>query len=853
MSFATWAAKPGTSWRAYIVVRGLPYVWSTRGTESSATYDGSTVAVAHTLLGDDIAGLTESLEPWAGIPAPSSLSLRIRRDATWLGLLSRSLYRGDVAVLTEDAAPADTTLTVTSTTGFAASGTVYVGTETVTYTGTTATEFTGCTRGAYGSPALYHVAEWDGVDVRSYGGPYVSDHPLTATGRVVELWLGPGQEIGGTWYPAGALFGSEDRLCWSGVVESVKLASDLGGVVISATDLLSLLDREICTRLPRGTTDSGFPGYVAIDDWSRECVATIYNVSTGDGATFGYGSGPIGTDLLGFSGLRSYGELGAQLALALELDSVSVDAPDGSRVRVRISATESTYLVPSVTPRSIWAELGFEPGVKADAVQGVDGVWRYTLQAEAPPPALRLPAGARRRVYYTPADAAFVYSPSDVYTLTDESGAPVGGFARVGKEVVAASAGWVSMGGSARAYYLTIRARGQFGSQDVDRVEEDPQDVVWGLGMREIEWRRAIAYMMRAGADDSSTFGGAGWRGLGLGLPTDVVDESAFVGGERVSVWVDEPTSLRDAIERTMLVPYQAYLVVDAGELTIRDVPMGLLSETVTWAIDQSDIATEAGVEWDVPEDLICHTVRASGAGYDHGERSEGRVITAVHGQSLATWGRSEPVEIDLRFHRSFERARATAYALSDALLRWASPFLVLRVELGSRVPWLAQLGDVVTIDHTLIPQLDAAALGVTALRGWVYGVTRTFRGGQTHGSLTVLVPSADGTQVTGWAPTAVGTVVAGATITVASSSPFKAGWKVRIYRPGDESTAVSRTIHSVAAGSIVTTVACGLAAPVVVELDVWATVGTDEQGYCYLAAGYPPQIDSDGAPYHYG
>jgi hypothetical protein len=51
----------------------------------------------------------------------------------------------------------DTTISVDSTTGFSASGTLLINSEIITYTGVTATTFTGCTRGANGSTAKNHA------------------------------------------------------------------------------------------------------------------------------------------------------------------------------------------------------------------------------------------------------------------------------------------------------------------------------------------------------------------------------------------------------------------------------------------------------------------------------------------------------------------------------------------------------------------------------------------------------------------------------------------------------------------------------------------------------------------------
>ena len=59
-----------------------------------------------------------------------------------------------------------TTLTLTSTTGFDASGTVYIGSEQVTYTAISGNDLTGCTRGANSTTAAIHaddvfVAQFD--------------------------------------------------------------------------------------------------------------------------------------------------------------------------------------------------------------------------------------------------------------------------------------------------------------------------------------------------------------------------------------------------------------------------------------------------------------------------------------------------------------------------------------------------------------------------------------------------------------------------------------------------------------------------------------------------------------------
>jgi hypothetical protein len=58
--------------------------------------------------------------------------------------------------LSSDVAAGDTTINVTSTTGFASAGFIIIEAEAIEYTGKTGTSFTGCTRGKYGTTATTH-------------------------------------------------------------------------------------------------------------------------------------------------------------------------------------------------------------------------------------------------------------------------------------------------------------------------------------------------------------------------------------------------------------------------------------------------------------------------------------------------------------------------------------------------------------------------------------------------------------------------------------------------------------------------------------------------------------------------
>jgi len=100
--------------------------------------------------------------------------------------LTSSLAAVPYTVLNAALSVSDTTITVASTTGFASSGSLYIGTEIITYSGVTGTTFTGCARGTGSTTANSYV-------IRTGVAQYVtgvtinvtSTASLTSTGTVV--------------------------------------------------------------------------------------------------------------------------------------------------------------------------------------------------------------------------------------------------------------------------------------------------------------------------------------------------------------------------------------------------------------------------------------------------------------------------------------------------------------------------------------------------------------------------------------------------------------------------------------------------------------------------------------------
>lgn len=188
----------------------LSYQWvlAIEGYQNLLT-DGPTAAAVTAWAGTDFAaalpGLFVSLEnsqklnPWDPFTGGGTLTLHVAPDsADTFGIDTHKKTAGAETMLNATADRDDTTITVLSTTGFAASGTAYVGTEAFSYSGVTATTFTGCTRGkcspfgTYTAPTVTQFGEQHtvGLDPNFVKlQPLVTSQPRVWIGKWVGLWM----------------------------------------------------------------------------------------------------------------------------------------------------------------------------------------------------------------------------------------------------------------------------------------------------------------------------------------------------------------------------------------------------------------------------------------------------------------------------------------------------------------------------------------------------------------------------------------------------------------------------------------------------------------------------------------
>jgi hypothetical protein len=104
---------------------------------------------------------------------------------TWGGVI---LGTATTAVSGGTLSSSNTTVTVTSTTGFTTTGNILIGSETITYSGKTATEFTGCTRGVSGTGSGAAATHANGAAV-------VQSTTFTGWGSPAPAGQGIGQQL----------------------------------------------------------------------------------------------------------------------------------------------------------------------------------------------------------------------------------------------------------------------------------------------------------------------------------------------------------------------------------------------------------------------------------------------------------------------------------------------------------------------------------------------------------------------------------------------------------------------------------------------------------------------------------
>lgn len=195
-----------------VLIAGLPVILIPEGVTLTGWSAGALDAAWWP--GSSFSGFSAYLKSWLSLAAPitwdekaepvqpemlsiSSLTVNVsdiglRADGT--GGLVTALFAARDSIegtwITADVSTSATTVSVASTTGFASSGYLYLGRETMEYTSTTAMSFavgTAANRGKFGSPIQHHW--YVGTGNAAIANPEVTSGAPEIIGRTATVWL----------------------------------------------------------------------------------------------------------------------------------------------------------------------------------------------------------------------------------------------------------------------------------------------------------------------------------------------------------------------------------------------------------------------------------------------------------------------------------------------------------------------------------------------------------------------------------------------------------------------------------------------------------------------------------------
>lgn len=243
--------------RARLVIEGLDREFVTDASLAGAGSDGRTRCVGLLLDGLVIDNGTDML---AGRIKASGMTARIA-DIDEQATAAFAAIPTAVTYLSQTINTSATTVDVDSTSGFASSGYVHIGTECISYSGVTGSSFTGCVRNRRDTVAVSHYSS-DGVNtVRSE----VTSSPTSIEGRRAYLFAYGDNDFGdGSLVFAGIVSRDatlDDGVYWSVTIDPISraLAAEMGGDLATPPKIRGIYypwDGALCISLSESSTAS---------------------------------------------------------------------------------------------------------------------------------------------------------------------------------------------------------------------------------------------------------------------------------------------------------------------------------------------------------------------------------------------------------------------------------------------------------------------------------------------------------------------------------------------------------------------------------------------------------------------
>lgn len=690
-------------------------------------------------------------------------------------------------------------LAVKDTTGFAASGTVYIGDERLTYTTTTATTFAGTigrgkfainqTDGGTGFSSSHIIG--NNVTKSAVTTPAVSDYPRTWYGRFCHLFLHVKDPLTGLYNLPSVAYKA-----FTGRIVSYRDEGD-GRITVVAKSAIELLNRAVgseqwTARFNEGVTLTSAMDTVGVSN--SQATAYIAVASLGfDGERYTHAdvAGAIGSQFeawraagTGSGGTRSGDLWGIEL----------IDPGDGSAFRYRIALHANSTAVTTGTAAiamhpEVWNLLGWEDSSGIEGNNPTTGDWvalRALSKKETDGSVWETVAPKPPVVYYkhnlmtndefeassqvgtfvteTVSDMGHEFISSETNGVVQMDGSIFGGAVYAVKFTAGSPTARVRVYGKLNPQTGKFDVSGdteQFGYVRLGDAQEAPSlKQVW------FEHGRAGDILLRTML---STGGSSGYNhatydtyttpGFGIGIPASLIDTGSFASLNDVAMMflITEPKPFYEFLEPVLQCTnrYVVWKAADASsqpKLTIIR-PQIDNSVQTTWTMNESnkcrgkDGPDRIRVER-AADGIINRVVVKFGHGID-GSDTNARKWIVEDIASQSDYGRRRTVNIEAPGIVNVESLAPAAIA--PALAYFSRPLAVIERSFNASLLRMAP-GDSVTLTDNYMIDPQTGTRGATVY-AWVLGTQFDLATGQGVARIVHLPEKVPRVKL--WAPSA--------------------------------------------------------------------------------------------------
>ncbi len=712
-------------------------------------------------------------------------------DGTLRQKMLGTLGTADSTFADTDIAPTDTTFEVLSTTDFAASGTVYIGHETVAYsskTGAPDHTFVTSQRGKF---SLFGASGSDYYKRRHAGGlrrsedagravtPEIRESPDTFYNRTVALVLQHKETNATTsvWSTVDLpLTSADSKVLWVGRIKEWTDNGD-GSITIGCVSSHELLKGHVFSQQFRGTLDTGtyLPEIASRMQVTWLEAGGAYNYDLSDGLLRLSSSGTwtakyyttdeiiaaINEQLNSWADTPGFPNNGGNPNHRMQF-SYKETGTFGSRVVIDCESIANSSTRNAIQVRLhplVWAMLGFNARTEREQNGTYELETRYVelksgsvtlfqCVADGPPASYRDPASFKAGDIVTVIGEAGEWIPQGAGTLPAEINGDLAaeGFLQIGERLFGAYKNTNTLGGAeSTTFYLNYPLDGATAVLDstrsLDASSEPP-------GVKQVWCERGPAgtlllqLMLSTGsaAYNNATYDVHG-NGVGLAIPHYQVDIASF---ETLDVpyelLLDKPTPFGEILEEVLTV-YNRHVVIDSGQISLTRPGFDAAGTEDIITLDESTKAEEQGsagrpIVTYSTAGIINHisltytnlyVVKAHGMVSGGAVRSD-FTLSEEDQVSISRFGSRRTLEIKAK--GVLDSAALAQYVIKPILRYFAEPSAIITRSINHKMFHLLP-GDVVALTDNYVTDPATLTRGITGMPCWVKSISCDYQTGK--------------------------------------------------------------------------------------------------------------------------